>query len=108
MAVAVSNTIAPRTAPFYTVTTVTLDSSYEEGGEKLTAAQLGLASVDHALCGIKNPTEAEATPIMAPWYDASAGRLHLNDSKTQKELAAAKNLEKVTVVVTAFGKTRSK
>ncbi len=109
MAVSVkSNVMAPTVPPFFTVTELLLDAEYEAEGEKVTAAQLQLAKVDHALCGIKNPSESETVTIMAPWYDASKERLHVNDSKTQKELATGKNLEKVTVVITAFGKTRAK
>lgn len=109
MAVSVKNISGnPAVPPFVTTTDVTLDSSYFEGGESLTAAQLGLASVDTAVCTVKNGSEAEATPIVSAWYDPAKALIHVNNSKTGKEAASAANVEKVVVRVWAFGKQRAK
>jgi len=108
MAATVSSVLTARNSGFLSVTDVTLDSSYAEGGEPLTAEQLGLASVDYAVCTIKNGSEAEAVPIMGPWYDQAKSLLHLNDAKTQKELVKEKDVSKVVIRVLAFGKARAK
>jgi len=86
-----------------TVSNVTLDNSYAEGGESLTAKELGLTSVDFAICTIKNGTEAEATPVCSAWYETSKALLHVINAKTQKEVAGAADLSKVIVHVIAFG-----
>jgi len=86
-----------------TVTEVTLDTEYKEKGEELTAKELGLTTVNFAHCVVKNGSEAEATTVGTVWYDAEKSILHVNDQKTQKEMAAGKNLEKVVVLVHAFG-----
>lgn len=99
---------SPAVPGFFTVTDVTCDSSYLEGGEKVTPAQLGLAAVDTAVCTVKNGTEAEATPVVSAWYEPGKELLHLNNSKTGKEVAKEVNVEKVVVRVWAFGRTRSK
>lgn len=108
MAVTSASVLTARNTGFFTVTDVTLDSSYAEGGEPLTAAELGMASVDFATCSVKNGSESEAVPIMGPWYDPAKALLHLNDAKTQKELAKEKDVSKVVVRVLAFGKARAK
>lgn len=108
MAVTVSSVRTARNTGFYTVTDVTLDSKYLEGGEPLTAEQLGLAAVDDAFASIKNGSESEAVPVMGPWYDKDKSLLRINDAKTQKELASEKDVSKVVVRVLAFGKARSK
>lgn len=108
MAVSVGTTTTAANTGFYTVTPVTLDNSFQENGESLTAAQLGLAKVDHAICIVKNPSEAEATAVGSAWYDKTKELLVLNDYKTQKTLAKEKDVSKVVVEVTAFGKTRAK
>lgn len=88
----------------FTVTSVTFDSSYAEGGEPLTAAQLGLTKVDFAMCNLTNGTEASEKWVMAPFYTPSTSKIHLQDAKTGKELAKEVNCEKVTVTVVAFGR----
>lgn len=108
MAVSATNTVAASNTGFFTVTDVTLDSSFQENGESLTAAQLGLAKVDHASCTVKNGSEAEATAVGSAWYDPTKELLVLNDYKTQKTLAKEKDVSKVVVRVIAFGKTRAK
>lgn len=87
-----------------TVTEVTLDNSYAAGGEPVTAAQLGLRVVDFAVCTVKNGSEAEATAVGSVYYDAAAGKLVVNDYKTQKPMAEGKDLSKVVVIVVAHGK----
>lgn len=85
------------------VTEVTLDSSYQENGEPLTAKELGLRRVTDAFCIVKNGSEAEATTVGSAWYEPAKALLHVNDYKTQKEMASAKDLSKVVVLVMANG-----
>jgi hypothetical protein len=87
-----------------TRTEVTLDSSYTEGGEPLTAAQLGLRLVDRATCTVKHGSEVEATAVGSVVYDQSAGKLIVNDYKTQKPMVKEKDLSKVVVIVDAWGR----
>jgi hypothetical protein len=108
MAVSVSSVKAASNTGFYTVTDVTLDNSYAEGGESLTAVQLGLAAVDYATCIVKNGSEAEATAVGSVIYDSTKELLVVNDYKTQKALAGAKDTSKVVVRVVAFGRQRAK
>jgi hypothetical protein len=84
-----------------TVTDVTFDNSYAEGGEPLTAEQLGLNSVDVAVCSLIHGSESTELLAGAAWY--SGGKLHLLDVKTGKEVASTKDMSKVVVQVVAFG-----
>lgn len=108
MALTVSTVSEPRNVGFYTVTTATYDSSYLEGGESLTFAELGLASVDFAICSILNGSEEATVRATDAYYTPSTEKLHLTDNATGKEVASTKNMEKVKVQVVAFGKSRSK
>jgi hypothetical protein len=87
-----------------TVTEVTLDNSYAEGGESLTPKELGLQRVTDAFCTIKNGTESEANPALSAWYDLENKKLRVINSKTQKEFVATTDLSKVVVIVMATGK----
>lgn len=93
---------------FVTETTVTLDNSYAEGGEAVTASQLGLASVDFAICTVVNGTEASEKWVSGAWYTPSTAKVHLQDAKTGKELAKEVDASKVKIQVVAFGKARAK
>ena len=84
-----------------TITKVTFDNSYAEGGEALTAAQLGLKKVKSALCQVIHGSEAEGSPTA--WYEPSTSKIHLIGSKTGKEVAGAVDCSKVVVEVTAYG-----
>jgi hypothetical protein len=86
------------------ITEVTMDNSYAENGEALSAAELGLRTVDFAYCNVKNGSESEAVAVGSCWYDATNAKLRVNDYKTQKEMAAGKDLSKVVIRVYAFGK----
>lgn len=86
-----------------TVSTVTLDSSYAENGEPLTAAELGLSSVDYAHCQLLTGSEAEAVDVGWANYNVEKSLLEVYEGKSQKQMAATKNLEKVKVQVIAFG-----
>lgn len=108
MAVSIVGSNPPRNVGFYTSTIVKLDNSYLEGGEPLSAAQLGLAVVDEAICFPTNGSEAEATAVGEIRYSTSAEKLIVMDYKTQKEMAKEKDLSKVLVRVVAFGKARAK
>lgn len=91
---------------FMSVTEATFDSSYLEGGEAFTPANAGLTAFDYApSCQVVNGSEAEANPVNTAYYGNEL--LHLIDGKTSKEMATTKNMEKVKVIITAFGKTRS-
>lgn len=85
-----------------TITKVTFDNSYQENGEALTAAQLGLKKVDFAICSVIHGSEAEGSPTA--WYEPSKGLIHLIGSKTGKEVASAVDCSKVVVEVVAFGR----
>ena len=93
---------------FITVTEITLDSSYESEGEKVTAEQLGLGSVDHAICNIIQGDEAKTAEQFVGEAFYKGGKIHLIDAKTGKEVAGTGNMEKVKIWVTAFGKSRAK
>lgn len=109
MAVSISTVLGPELPRFRTVTDVTFDSSYLEGGESLTAAQLGLASVQRAECYMKNGDEAKEAELFVgnPFYDPEKAVLKLYNLKTGKEVATTKNMEKVVVRVVAHGTTRA-
>lgn len=96
-------TARPPGAERRTVTTVTLDNSYAEGGEPLTQAQLGLKKVLFADCQLLNGTEIEATPAAAAYYTPATEKIHLVNGKTSKEMVAAVDCSKVVVQVTAYG-----
>jgi len=107
MAVSVKNVL---TVPYRivgnqkeTVTDVTCDSSYEEGGEACTFAQLGLNNVEFTMSNLRNSSELEATPVCAGYYDMTVQKLKLIDGKTAKELAKEKDCSKVVVRVVARG-----
>src|SRR5882672_7861941 len=84
-----------------TVTNVTMDSSYQEKGEKLTPAQLGFTSfVDSAQSLIK---EVKGTVNVAnAHYERAKELLHLFD-ETPAEVASEANVEGIVVQVTAQG-----
>jgi len=85
------------------VAEVTLDSSYLEGGEPLTPAELGLKSVSWAHCAVLNGSESEAVEVGWAKYNISKELLELFNYKTQKQIASTKNVEKVIVQVVAYG-----
>lgn len=107
MAVSVSTVKEAEVPRFRTVTDVALDSSYLEGGEVVTFAQLGLASVDRADCFLKNGPESEEW-IGYAFYDPAKELLHLYSVKTGKELVKEKDMSKVVVRIVAYGTTRAK
>ena len=84
-----------------TVTEVTLDNSYPTGGESLTAKELGLRTVDFAICtvsavgGTINVTQAH--------YDVSTSKVKLFD-ETPAEVANAADVSGIKLQVVAFGK----
>lgn len=106
MALTLKTLKEPRLFRFYTLTEVAFDSSYLEGGEVFTPAQAGLATINMAFCTIINGSE-EATVRPTNCY-YSEEKLHLIDSATGKEVASTKNMEKVKVLVFAFGDRRAK
>ena len=85
-----------------TVTEVTFPESSTEGGEPLTATQLGLARVSYANCPIINGSETEeyvgfvsytpSTALIKPW-----------SVKSGKVVAKEKNLAKLKCLVRAVG-----
>lgn len=86
-----------------TVNDVTCDSSYEEGGEALTFAQLGLNNIEFTMSNLRNSSELEATPVCAGFYDMTVQKIKLIDGKTGKELAGTKDASKCVVRVIARG-----
>jgi hypothetical protein len=109
MALTVTRQFGPKTFGFYTVTEVACDSSYLAEGESLTAAELGLATADFALCEIIQGDEAKESELFVgvAYYTPATEKLHLINLKTGKEVASTKNMEKVIVRVVAFGKSRA-
>jgi hypothetical protein len=85
------------------VAEVVLDSSYLEGGEPLTAAELGLKSVAWAFCLLLQGSESETVEVGWATYNAEKELLKLFNYKTQKEIGSTKNVEKVKVMVIAYG-----
>ena len=83
---------------------VVFDNSYQEGGESLTKAELGLNVIEDASVEILNGSENESEfPVSSGYYTISDEKLHLLNAKTSKEVASTKNVEKVVAKVTAFG-----
>lgn len=107
MALTVASLQEPRVGSFQTVTEVTFDNSYAEGGEAFTPADAGLSSFDFTpLCFVISGSEAEANPVNTAYYKEE--KLHLIDGKTSKEMAKEKDMSKVKVLVLAAGKTRAR
>lgn len=108
MALTVTSKKAPTNVGFLTVTEVTFDSSYLEGGEAFTPANAGLSSIDAAWCQIIHGDEAKTAEMFVSevWYEGE--KLHALDAKTGLEVASTKNMEKLKVLVFALGKARSK
>ena len=86
-----------------TVSEVTLDSSYLEGGEPLTPKELGLTSVAWCFCNILTGSESETVEVGWAKYNISKELLEVFNYKTQKQIASTKNLEKVVIQVVAHG-----
>jgi membrane protease subunit (stomatin/prohibitin family) len=85
-----------------TVYSVLMDNSYEEGGEAVTKAQLGLSNgIESTECLVTNGTEIEATPVDSATY--AEEKVKLINSKTSKELAKEVDASKVKVQITAYG-----
>jgi hypothetical protein len=85
------------------VTLVTMDSSYPTGGEAITAAQLGLATVDVAMCTTNTGHVAQ--------YDKDNAKIKLYYADYDAvadgaliEVPAATDVSAVVVTVMAFGK----
>jgi hypothetical protein len=86
------------------VVEVGFSSSYTNEGETLSAEALGLKSVTFAIATVVNGSENEAEfPVDSAYYTTSNSKIHLLNSKTSKEVASTKNVEKVKVLVVAFG-----
>lgn len=108
MALTVTTLSGPETVGSYfkTRNEVTFDSSYANGGEPLTPAELGLAEVSSSNCEIVAGSESATFRPTNAYYKEE--KLHLIDSATGKEIESTKDMSKVKVVVTAFGKTRAR
>jgi len=89
---------------FMTETDVTFDNKYVTNGEPVTAEELGLSRVTGGFAVLKNPGEAEATPINMCFFDVANMKVKLFNGKTSKELANEGDASKVVVRVFAFGK----
>lgn len=105
MAVSVTTlqTARPPGAERRTVTEITFDNSYLEGGEPLTAAQLSLKKVIFAACEIINGSEEATVRPTNCYYTPATEKIHLIDSATGKEVASTKDMSKVKVQVEAYG-----
>jgi hypothetical protein len=91
---------------FETRSEATCDNSYASGGEPLTPAELGLSEVDASNCDVVAGSESSTLRPTNAFYKEE--KLHLIDSATGKEMEATKDMSKVKVIVTAFGKTRAR
>lgn len=83
------------------VTDVTCSTKYVEGGEALTAEQLGLNQVDFALCQIKSSGEGTVNIVRA-YYDDDEEKLQLFD-ETPAEVASEAEIKEPVVRVIAWG-----
>ena len=83
-----------------TVTDVTFDNKYLEGGETLTAANLGLSHVEQATCTIQEV--AGEVNVASAAYDEAEELLHLFN-ETPAEVASEADVEGVVVRVVAKG-----
>lgn len=84
-----------------TVRDVAFDSSYAEGGEPLTASELGFPSaVEYATCTIQEI--GGSVNVASAAYDEAEGLIHLFD-ETPAEVAKEANVEGVVVRVVAYG-----
>jgi hypothetical protein len=92
-------------AQYKTVGTLVLDSSYPTGGEALTAAQLGLQSVDEAHAEIV--AVSGTTNVANATYDKTNSKVKVFD-ETPAEVGNTNSLENVKVQITAFGKAKAK
>lgn len=101
---ATKQTARPPGADEMTVTDVTFDNSYAEGGEKVTPEDLGLTRVVHAESYVIHGTESAELRVAFAHYDEETELLHLFDAATGKELAGTKDASKVKVRVLAWGK----
>lgn len=101
MAVTATRVLVPTVpgAERYTVTDVTFDSSYPTGGEALTAADLGLTTVNFAITSIKT---AGAGSVTEAFYVTSTGLLKAYAAAA--EIANTTDLSAVVVQIVAFGK----
>lgn len=89
-----------------TVTEVALDSSYQSGGEPLTAKQLGLRVCDYAVCTIIHGDEHKTSEVFSgqAYYTPSTGLIHVTNIKLGEETASTNNMEKLVISVLAFGR----
>ena len=106
MAVTVKSLKSAGLPKFLTITEVTFDNSYAEGGEPFTPAQAGLLTIDHSWVNIKHGSESSTLRPTSCYYEGE--KLHLIDSATGKEIASTSDMSKVVVEVFAIGKGRSK
>ena len=84
-----------------TFSTVTFDSSYPTGGEPLTAADLGLSTVEYAVCNVN--TVGGTQNVANVWYDKANSKIKVYD-ETPGEASNTSDLSTLLVDVIAFGK----
>lgn len=85
------------------VAQVAFDNSYQAEGEPLTALQLDLRKVQDSHCEIVHGSEAEGIGSSAH-YDAATGKIHLQNTKTGKEVVGAADCSHVVAQITAYGR----
>ena len=89
-----------------TVCTVQLDNSYAEGGEPVTAEELGLKRIIWGLALPLSGSESETVefgfPVFVKKTDTTAV-IEAYNWKTGKPIAKEKDLSKIKVLVYAFG-----
>jgi hypothetical protein len=90
-----------------TVTEVALDTEYEAGGEKITAAEIGLSRFEWGFCLPLTASESETVEfgfaVLVRKSDVAAV-IEAYSYKSQKVIATGKDLSKIKVLVIAYGK----
>jgi hypothetical protein len=89
-----------------TVSESTFDSSYAAEGEPGTAEELGLKRIIWAFALPIFPSESETVEFGFPVFVKKTDTTFVIQAfnyKTQKEIASTKNLEKVKVLIVAYG-----
>ena len=84
-------------------TTVVGPTSYTTGGDALTAANLGLNTVLHAICTVTGSASNNTADVAS--YDIANAKLQFWTTTTTAlaEAASTANLSGLTATITAFG-----
>jgi hypothetical protein len=84
-----------------TVTDITMDSSYQSGGEPVTANNLRLGRVVYATAQIQS-TSGGGVNVSSAGYDPATALLHVYD-ETPAEVASTADISTTVIRVEAYG-----